>query len=225
MTIDEYVKAVVSQLPVRLVDRERVEADLRAHVADRVAGGMTPEDAVSHLGRPEEVAAELLTTAQLEPSGRTRRLAAFLIDCMVGAIPVSLLLVFVLVPLMFGEDLAFSMVFPYPAFAWVWGLFMLLAISVPIMALLYFPVLEKLYGQTVGKWAMGIVVVRENGATLRWRDAIIRRIPFVFEFFWLDALFALFTAKRQRAFDFVASTMVVRVERSSQRVPTPVPVM
>jgi uncharacterized RDD family membrane protein YckC len=225
MTIDEYVKAVVSQLPARLVDRERVEADLRAHVADRVAGGMTQEEAVSHLGRPEEVAAELLTTVHLEPSGRTRRLAAFLIDCLAGAIPVSLLLVFVMLPLIFGDDLGFAIGLPAAGFAWPVGIFILFGISVPIMALLYYPVLEKLYGQTVGKWAMGIVVVRENGATLRWRDAIIRRIPFVFEFFWLDALFALFTAKRQRAFDFVASTLVVRVERSSQRVPTPVPVM
>ena len=112
-----------------------------------------------------------------------------------------------------------------PGFAWPLGLLMLFGISVPIMSIAYFPVLEKLYGQTLGKWAMGIVVVRENGGTLRWRDAIIRRIPFVFEFFWLDALFALFTAQRQRAFDFVASTLVVRVERSSHSVPTPVPVM
>ena len=225
MTIDEYVKAVVSQLPGKLVDRSRVEADLRAHVADRVDGGMTQEEAVAHLGRVEEVAAELLTTVHLEPSGRTRRLAAFLIDSLVGAIPVTLLLALVLLPLLWGEGFAVGISFPFPGFAWPLGLFILFGISVPIMALLYFPVLEKVYGQTLGKWAMGIVVVRESGATLRWRDAIIRRIPFVFEFFWLDALFALFTAKRQRAFDFVASTMVVRVERPSHSVPTPVPVM
>jgi uncharacterized RDD family membrane protein YckC len=136
---------------------------------------------------------------------------------------VCLLVAFVLVPAWWGID--FVDVYPGDGFLWIFGLIMLFGVSVPVLAILYFPVLEKLYGQTIGKWALGIVVVRENGARLRWRDAIIRRIPFVFEFFWLDAVFALFTAKKQRAFDFVASTVVVRGERTSQITPAPLAVM
>ena len=222
MTIDEYVTAVLGHLPARLMDRRRVEADLRAHVADRMDAGATQEEAVTHLGHPDEVAAELLAPVHLEPASRLRRFGAFVIDCLVGAIPICLLLVFVILPAWLGE---FAFGFSGPGIVWPWMFVMLVGVSVPILSLVYFPVLEKLYGQTLGKWALGIVVVRENGATLRWRDAIIRRIPFFFEFFWLDAVFALFTARRQRAFDMVASTVVVRVETGSQIAPLPVPVM
>ena len=219
MTIDEYVSAVVSQLPRQLVDRARVATDLRAHVADRMAAGASQEEAVAHLGQPDEVAAELLAAVRLEPAARLRRLGAFLIDCIVGAIPICVLLAFVF-GLWPGE---FAVGLSGPGFLWPAAILILVA-SVSILSLVYFPVLEKVYGQTLGKWAMGIVVVRESGGTLRWRDAIIRRIPFVFEFFWLDALFALFSAKRQRAFDMVASTLVVRASPASQIAPMPVPV-
>jgi uncharacterized RDD family membrane protein YckC len=223
MTIDEYVSAVLSRLPRQLVDRGRVEADLRAHVTDRMDAGASQEEAVRHLGQPDEVAAELLATVRLEPASRRRRFAAFVIDCIVGAIPVSILLASLVLPMIWGMDFAIG--FPGTGFAWVWGIMLVFGLSVPILSILYFPVLEKLYGQTIGKWAMGIVVVRVNGATLRWQDAIIRRLPFLFEFFWLDAIFALFTEKKQRAFDLVASTLVVRAEGLSQGAPTPIPVM
>jgi hypothetical protein len=46
---------------------------------------------------------------------------------------------------------------------------------------------------------------------------VLRRLPSLFKFALLDALFALFTARRQRAFDIVAGTMVVRAPRPARR--------
>jgi len=203
----EYVAAVLSHLPRCLIDRSRVEADLRAHVAERMsAAGELEVEAVQHLGPPEEVAAELLTGVQLQPASFRRRLAAFAIDLVIGMLPTALLLILVMP--FFPADLM-DLVQANPL-GLVFGAFILGALSVPALSVFYFPVLEKLFGQTLGKWLMGIIVVRENGAALRWKDAILRRVSFLFEFFWLDALFALFTKERQRAFDRVAGTVVVR---------------
>ena len=213
MTIDEYVAAVLRQLPGPLVDSTRVESDLRAHVADRVEAGATQADAVEHLGTPEEVAAELLATVHLDAASLWQRAGAFVIDVAVGVVALFLAATFVFVPFMDIWDVAD--VVARGMFFTTFAVGVLLAVAVLALAIVYFPVLEKLFGQTVGKRLLGIVVVRENGSTLRWRDAFIRRIPFFFEFFWLDALFALFTARRQRAFDLVAGTLVVRAQRTA----------
>ncbi len=42
------------------------------------------------------------------------------------------------------------------------------------------------------------------------KEAFLRRLPFYFEIWPVDALFIPFTEKRQRAFDIVARTIVVR---------------
>jgi uncharacterized RDD family membrane protein YckC len=88
----------------------------------------------------------------------------------------------------------------------------LLAMIAPavLLWLLYFPVLEAWYDQTLGKRLFGIAVVKTSGTRVGFGAAVVRRLPHHFEFAWLDALFAPFTAKRQRAFDMVASTVVIR---------------
>ena len=70
---------------------------------------------------------------------------------------------------------------------------------------------EHLWGQTLGKWLTGIAVVRETGERVGFGAAVLRRLPLLFNFFLLDAAFAPFTEKKQRAFDMVAKTVVVDV--------------
>ncbi|MFB6240034.1 MAG: RDD family protein, partial [Gemmatimonadota bacterium] len=94
---------------------------------------------------------------------------------------------------------------------------LLLAAVGALLALLYFPALERLWGQTVGKRFFGLAVAREDGLRVGWWDAAVRRLPLFFEVFWLDALFAPFTEKRQRAFDIVAGTVVVPGVQSGSR--------
>lgn len=86
-------------------------------------------------------------------------------------------------------------------------------ISALVLSIVYFPLAEAIWGTTVGKRIMGLCVVAQNGTRVTWGKAIVRRIPFYFEFFWLDALFALIGQRRQRAFDRVAGTWVVRCPR------------
>ena len=69
--------------------------------------------------------------------------------------------------------------------------------------LLYFPIAEARFGRTLGKAAFHLRTVRENGLPVGYKEAFLRRLSLYFNIFWVDALFALFTAKRQRAFDII----------------------
>jgi uncharacterized RDD family membrane protein YckC len=81
-----------------------------------------------------------------------------------------------------------------------------------LAAILYFPVFEALFGQTAGKRVFGVVVAKDSGERIGAGAAFVRRIPFAFDIWPFDAAFLLFTARRQRAFDLVAKTIVIRAE-------------
>jgi uncharacterized RDD family membrane protein YckC len=72
----------------------------------------------------------------------------------------------------------------------------------------------KWNGQTPGKWAVGIRVIRENGAPVDFRAAAVRNLlataDFLPAFHLLGALLVLVTARRQRLGDMAAGTLVVR---------------
>ena len=66
-------------------------------------------------------------------------------------------------------------------------------------------------GRTLGKRLLGIQVVRESGARISLGQSLLRQLPFVGQFFFIDALFALFTVKKQRAFEMLTRTRAVSV--------------
>jgi uncharacterized RDD family membrane protein YckC len=69
---------------------------------------------------------------------------------------------------------------------------------------------EYHFGWTLGKHLMNILVVRESGARISLGQAAVRQLPFFLQFFWIDALFALFTDRRQRAFELLSKTRVIQ---------------
>lgn len=80
---------------------------------------------------------------------------------------------------------------------------------------LYFIVLEALYGQTVGKMATGIRVVRDDGSPLGWGGSAARNIlrfvdgfPYVIPYL-LGAVVMWASSKKQRIGDMAAGTVVV----------------
>lgn len=82
----------------------------------------------------------------------------------------------------------------------------------------YEPFLEYRWrGQTVGKKALGIKAVKENGEEIGGREALLRNLPiigFIVPYFGLvsypTALIAIGSSdKRQRVFDKVAETVVI----------------
>jgi uncharacterized RDD family membrane protein YckC len=109
-----------------------------------------------------------------------------------------------------------------------WLFFMLLLAKLPWI--LYQPVMEYLTGgQTIGKMALGIRVVRLNGERVGWREVITRWLLrgdflwisasyFVFLIpFWniLDTFIVSLSSRQQRIGDSLAGTIVIK-NKSSQ---------
>jgi uncharacterized RDD family membrane protein YckC len=205
--IERYVAEVMRNVNLSRRERERIEADLRSHLAEATAAGAPPAEAILRLGSPAQVAEAFMLGAKLSYAGVWRRLAAFAVD--------AALALAVAAPLV-GIGVGLSNMLP-AALEWGWwanaalfGVAMSFGIAGTAAALLYFPIAEGRFGQTLGKRWLGLRVLKESGLPIGYKEAFLRRIPLYFRFAVLDALFVPFTAKKQRAFDLVARTVVVK---------------
>lgn len=195
--IERYLEEVLELLPPSAAGRDGIERDLRAHLEETAESVGSGREAVREMGPAPETAAGYAGSLDLTPASLADRTGAFLVDLGLGAL---------LAAGLYATNLGFlvdgRMVVT-----------ILLAAIGGALSLLYFPVLEDRYGQTLGKRLFGLCVARENGLRAELWRTVVRRLPLFFEVFWLDALFAPFTEKRQRAFDIVAGTIVVPGER------------
>jgi uncharacterized RDD family membrane protein YckC len=77
-------------------------------------------------------------------------------------------------------------------------------------------ILEGAYGQTVGKMAVKIKVLREDGSKIGYADAAVRNIPRPIDLipyiipYLLGAIFIWSSDKRRRLGDRIAHTIVVK---------------
>ena len=72
-----------------------------------------------------------------------------------------------------------------------------------------YTIYAEYFGRTIGKKLMGIRVVRESGTRISLGQGLLRQLPFFAQFFFIDALFVLFTEKGQRAFELITKTRAV----------------
>lgn len=88
------------------------------------------------------------------------------------------------------------------------------------LGLAYFIVMEATQGATLGKKAMGLKVVKQDGTPLDWQASIIRNVLRLIDgfFFYLVGAIVVWVSKsRQRLGDMAAHTLVV----SSRPAPAP----
>ena len=201
-----YIQKVLRDIPASGKDRQRLEDDLRAHLREALKKDDLPT-VLARMGKPQEVAEEFMRGVKLRYAGFWKRLFAFIID-MAFCVVVSLL------PLVIGVVLSNAVPQHPEGLDYVIGailILLILALALTIVGtfLLYFPILEGRYGRTLGKRLLGLRVVRENGTSIGFKEAFLRRLSFYFEFIAIDALFIPFTAKKQRAFDLIAQTVVI----------------
>lgn len=128
--------------------------------------------------------------------GVGKRFVAVLIDGMV------LFFIGYLIAMMTGQTTGagFSLT-GAPAFLWF------------LIVLAYYVVMEKMYGATVGKMALGMKVLKTDGTPLEWNDSLIRnllRIVDALFFYLLGAILIWTSPLRQRLGDRVAKTVVVK---------------
>jgi uncharacterized RDD family membrane protein YckC len=206
---EQYVEKVMALIFAPEPEKARIRNELREHLQDGLQGGEDMAALVERMGDPREIAAEFMSAVPFAFAGFWRRLAAFLLDLIVVAVfgglaaglAVALSNAVPSHPEGLGENL-------------IGGLIILVLLissnSAIAVVLMYFPVLEGRFGQTLGKRMLGIVVRSEDGLPVGYWRAFLRRLSFYFELFPFDALFIPFTKKHQRAFDILAKTIVVR---------------
>lgn len=80
-----------------------------------------------------------------------------------------------------------------------------------LLFLLYFTLMTKFFGQTVGKMIMGIKVLPQDGVKLTWDTIIFREIigRFISKVLLLPYLLVLFMPKKEALHDLFANTYVV----------------
>jgi uncharacterized RDD family membrane protein YckC len=96
-----------------------------------------------------------------------------------------------------------------------------------VISLVYLIAMEAFFGATVGKFATGTRVVRDDGGRIDGTAAVIRnvaRVVDVLPFAYLIGAIAVWTSStRQRLGDRWASTVVVEASSVGERRPTPGP--
>jgi uncharacterized RDD family membrane protein YckC len=157
------------------------------------------------------------------------RVAAYVLDQLILAVPLMLVYFVFLVPVLFAmaQDPSFRSTAPVstiesqrraqvvmermlPA---MFGFFAV-ALVIPVA---YFSFFHGWKGQTPGKMAVRIRVVLETGERVTYVRALIRYLVALALWFFfyipgvVDALFPLFDAKKQTIHDKAAGTVVVRV--------------
>jgi len=204
-----YVQQVLRHI-VRGPVRDQIEAELRGHIADRIERGGSVDDAIRQLGDPKALAESYLSAVPMRKPPHVRRLLAKIVD---------LVIVFLLPCIVFflfwttmrrweaGADVMSQHVFIGFAIAYL----VVLGISC------WYPILmESSSGQTLGKRMFGLQVVTEKGTRIGLGQAIVRQLPIFLQVFTIDWLFALFTDRRQRAFEMLSKTRVVDVSEAAQ---------
>jgi len=94
------------------------------------------------------------------------------------------------------------------------GFWTLTGILGAIVFYLYFLLMTKFYGKTLGKMIFGLRVIREDLASLKWSDLLFREVVgrFLHRVFWFTSLLYLFVAfdeQKRGVHDRIASTRVV----------------
>lgn len=194
MTGDAYVQSVIDHVPYAMPLREQIAMELKGHIAERLEHGDAIEGVLAQLGDPLTLAESYLAAVPLRSAALLPRLGAKVVDAgaaVVIAAAAGALLWFVL------PTAAAYFLPPACALAAVLGF-----AAYTVRA-------EYRHDRTMGKRLMGLQVVRESGARISLGQSLLRQLPFFCQFFLIDALFALFTDRRQRAFELLTKTRVV----------------
>jgi uncharacterized RDD family membrane protein YckC len=193
-TAQQYIDGVLDLMP-RAPMRAQIAMELQAHIAERIAHGYPLDEVLRQLGDPVKLADSYLAAEPLVAAPFGDRAAAKLIDTFV-------------VLLVVGPLTAVStwLTPGPPAFK---PIVLFLVFSGCALLCLYTIVAEYETATTLGKRVVGVRVVHESGRRISVGQAIVRQLPLVLSVFFIDALFALFTDKSQRAFELLSKTRVV----------------
>ena len=222
--IDGYISELKKNIFTSDDRKAQFEADLRSHIEEKIDAGQSEFNALRKMGNPEEVAHEFMAETGIKYANIFERFLAFMVDLSVCTIVAGL---FFLLLYIFPKSIITTIYPDLPAdlpqnlegliqsgieVVFLVVLFGLFFVGFSALVLLYFPLMETLYGWTLGKKLLKLRVIKEDLRRVNFGAAILRRLSLYFELLFLDAIFIPFTEKRQRAFDIIAKTIVIREE-------------
>jgi uncharacterized RDD family membrane protein YckC len=82
-----------------------------------------------------------------------------------------------------------------------------------VISIVYFVVMEALFGATVGKLLLKLRVVKADGSPIGWRESIVRNVLRIidgFALYLVGFIVVCVTAKQQRIGDLAAGSVVVK---------------
>ena len=200
MTTDAYLAQVLAHLPPTTPTRAQIAVELRGHIEERLAAGHPLPDVLRQLGDPATLAESYLSGVPLTSAEFGARVLAKIIDIAIPfAIAATLGCIAWLSPVEVVTIVFFVLAILVAGFGYV----------------VYTIVAEWRTGQTIGKRRYGLHVRQESGAPITLGQSIVRQLPAFLQMMWIDALFALFTERRQRAFELLSKTRVVQVDPSA----------
>jgi len=198
-TFDSYVEQVLDRIPHHLPLRDQVAQDIRSTFADRQALGEGADEAIRQLGDPTTLAESYLSAVAMTPAPFMARVGAKLLDAVLYCMVLP-------IPALIYRRMTYAETDSGP-----WNIAVFLMLGLIAMGLwLLSAVAETRFSRTPGKKLMGLHVVRESGTRIGFGQAIVRQLPVFLGIFWIDALFALFTERHQRAFELLSRTRTVR---------------
>ena len=199
-SVERYINQVLRNLPAGTPQRAQIALELQGHISERLSAGLPLDDVVRQLGDPRELAESYLTAVPLTPPPLWRRLVAKLADIAAIALALGPLVLVVWLMLVGGTDLSHSAPILY-------FLPLLVIFGSAMLFGAYTALAEYGTGRTLGKWLMGLRVVRDTGARIGLGQAVVRQLPMWLQVYLIDAGFALFTEKQQRAFELLSKTV------------------
>ncbi len=207
--VERYISQVLHNIHAAPGERQRIQADLSAHLSEAIRSGQPVKQVLERMGDPREVAAAFMAQVLIRYAPNFRRVAAFAIDMviLIALVGIAAILAAGIGNLTPQHPAAW---YEYAIGALCIGAALVFALSGIGLMILYFPLSEGRFERTLGKRLLGLRVLKENGLPIGYKESFLRRLPFYFEFWPVDGLFIFFTEKHQRGFDIVARTVVVQ---------------
>lgn len=228
--IEKNLKEITNNINLDEKDRTDIEKELRsnyyeaAEAAARARGAntVTMDDvktAKADMCSPKVTAESYMKSyaSTLSRAGFWPRLVAYIIDNIaIGAtilvlfIPMLLMMVILNVPM--SDTPAYTWDHNAVELAVFIAVALITIVSAAIVAFGYYIVLEGHFGYTLGKYLLGLRVLKTDGTRIGYKEAFLRNLSkYINNLIVIDALIMLifFNKEKQRGFDKIANTMVV----------------
>ena len=209
-TFDRYVEQVLDRIPRHLPLRGEVAQDLRSTFADRQTRGESADEVIRQLGDPTTLAESYLSAVAMTPAPFAARVGAKLVDAVLYGVLLP-------IPALIYRRMTYAGTDPGARDIGVVLLVGLIGMGFWLLSALA----ETRYSRTPGKKLMGLHVARESGSRIGFGQALVRQLPVFFGILVIDALFALFTERHQRAFELLSRTRTVLDAHDERAVSSP----